>query len=247
MSNLTSTDAIVVELYDNPLTEREDDCYGRAIHLASVDEDVLIKRAISNGYNGNAETMKSNYLAMEKEALQAVARSEITKFGLGYAEIIPLGPFSSNAPLWNSEVNSLVPRISPIKKLRDMMKNIPVRVIGLAPDKSAISTVTDVASGKTNVCLTPGGMANIKGSRIRIAGDKPGIGLFLANQDTQTTVQVPVNSIGVNDPSNVIFVIPTDLEAGNYLLSIVTQTGSNNKQLLANPKTILLNILLTVE
>jgi hypothetical protein len=97
-----------------------------------------------------------------------------------------------------------------------------------------------------NEILTPGGMATVKGSRIRIEGDKPGVGLYLTNQDTQEAVQVPASSIGMNDPSKVMFVIPSVLVAGNYLMSITTQVGSTTARMLNEPRTISFNQILTV-
>jgi hypothetical protein len=246
MSTLSSTDAVIVELVDNPLTQRTDDRYGRVINIASVDVETLIARAIANGYNGNLETMKADYQAIKGEALKSVVRGEINNFGLTHNSIGVNGPFLGDAPVWNPEVNSLVPRSVASKEWRELLKNTPVKVIGMAPDQAAISTVTDVATGKVNEWLTPGGMANVKGSRIRIAGDKPGIGLFLANQDTQKVIEVPANSIGLNDPSTIMFVVPVNIEVGNYLLSIVTQFSAHKSHFLNDPRTITLHQLLTV-
>jgi hypothetical protein len=90
-------------------------------------------------------------------------------------------------------------------------------------------------------------MVNVKGSRIKIGGDKEGIGLFLTNQDTEDVIQIPTTAIGMNDPSKIMFVAPADLEAGSYIMSIVTQIASNTKQLLNEPRTIIFNHVLTVE
>jgi hypothetical protein len=247
MANLTSTDAVIVELFDNPLTERPDDRYGRVINIASINEDTLIERAIAGGFNGNAASMKATYQAVKQEALKAAVRGEIVNFGLGHAVLDVEGVFIGDAPQWDPEVNKLVASIVPSKELRETLKQIPVKVIGMAPDQSVIASITDVASGKVNAKLTPGGMANIKGSRIRIEGDNPANGLFLNNQDTQEATQVPATAIGLNDPSKVMFVIPADLLAGNYQLSIVTQFSGSNGRFLKDPRTITLLQLLVVE
>lgn len=247
MANLTSTDAVIVELFDNPLTERPDDRYGRVINIASINEDTLIDRAIEGGFNGNAASMKATYQAVKQEALKAIVRGEIVSFGLGHAVLDVEGAFIGDAPYWNPDVNKLVSSIVPSKELREILKKTPVKVIGLAPDQAVIASLTDVVSGKVNEKLTPGGMANIKGSRIKIEGDKPTVGLFLNNQDTQEDIQVPATAIGLNDPSKIMFVIPPDLAAGNYRLSVVTQFGGNSKRLLNEPRTITFNQLLAVE
>jgi hypothetical protein len=247
MSNLTTTDAIIVELFDNPLTERTDDRYGRVINLASINEDTLIERAIANGFNGNAASMKAAQQALKQEAVKAVVRGEIVNFGLGHVVLDVEGSFVGDAPQWDPAIHKLAATITVSKELRETLKKTPVHVIGMAPDRAVIAAVTDVASGKVNEVLTPGGMAGIKGARIRIAGDKPGVGLFLTEQDSQVVIQIPDTAIGVNDPSKVMFVIPADLAAGSYLVSIVTQFSGNTKLPLNEPRTIAFNHLLTVE
>jgi multidrug efflux pump subunit AcrA (membrane-fusion protein) len=247
MANLTSTDAVIIELFDNPLTERTDDRYGRVVNVASVNEDTLIERAIANGFNGNAASMKATYQALKQEALKAIVRGEIVHFGLGYLVLDVEGVFLGDVPVWNPEKHKLVASITATKELHETLKATPVKILGMAPDRAAIAQVTDVVSGKTNEVLTPGGMVNVKGSRIRIEGDEPTVGLFLTNQDTQEVIQIPVTSIGMNDPSKVMFVAPTGLAAGSYLMSIVTQSSGNSKILLNKPRTITFIQILTVE
>jgi hypothetical protein len=245
MANLKPTDAVIVELFDNLLTQRNDDRYGRVVNIASVNDDVLIKRAIANGFNGNAASMRATIEAINNEILQAVVRGEIVNHGIGHIALDVEGAFIGDNPSWNAEVNKLTARITPSKALREALKNTPVRVRGMAQDSSNINFVTDVTTGNVNATLTAGGMANIKGTRIKIVGDLATVGLFLTNQDTQAVVQVPMTAIGINDPSTVSFVVPATLPAGNYLLSIGTQyTGS--AKALKELKTIILNYILTI-
>jgi hypothetical protein len=247
MANLTSTDAVVIELFDNPLTERTDDRYGRVINIASINEDTLIGRAIANGFNGNAASMKATYQALKQEALKAIVRGEIVNFGLGHLTLDVEGVFVGDVPVWNPEKHKLIARITAAKEAREILKTTPVKIIGMAPDQAAITQVTDVTTGKVNEVLTPGGMVNIKGSRIRVEGDDPTVGLFLTSQDTLEVTQIPVTAIGMNDPSKIMLVAPATLAAGSYLLSVVTQFSAHSKQMLNAPRTITFNQILTVE
>ena len=247
MANLTTTDAIIVELFDNPLTERPDDRYGRVVNIASINEDTLIARAIAGGFNGNADSMKAAYSAMKTEALKGIVRGEIVNFGLGHVVLDVEGVFEGDAPIWNPEKHKLAATITTTKELRETLKITPVNVIGLAPNKAAISIITDVVTGKSNEVLTPNGMASIKGTRIKIEGEKEGVGLFLTEQESQTVTQVPVTTIGMNDPSKIMFIIPADLAAGDYILSIVTQFSGNSARVLNDSRTITLNKVLKVE
>ena len=246
MAELSNVDAVIIETHDNPLTERKDDSYGRVVNIASVDVETLIARAIANGFNGNAASMSATIAAVETEAVKAVVRGEIVNYGIGFVALDVEGAFIGDNPSLNPSVNRLVARITPSKKLRETLKATPVRIRGKASDSSAINSVTDVATGKVNERLTPGGMANLHGARIKIVGEAAGVGLWLTNQDTQEAVAVPSTAIGVNDPSKISFVVPATLAAGNYLLSVVTQyTGGGT--LLKDPRTIVLRYVLAVD
>jgi hypothetical protein len=247
MPNLSSTETILVETYDNHLTDRSDDRYGRVVHIASVTEDELIARTVEEGTDLKSETIKAAYNLLKRVALKAVCRGEIVNFGLGYTTLDVEGSFIGDAPQWDGKTNRLTARITASKELREALKATPVRVLGKAQEGNVINAVTDVATGKANEVLTPGGMANIKGNKIKIAGDSPDIGLFLTNQDTAEAVAVPMTAIGANDPSKIAFVIPATLVAGNYLLSIVTQYTGSSGRFLNEPRTITLNYVLAVE
>jgi hypothetical protein len=141
MSTLTSIDAVIIELFDNPLTERPDDRYGRVVNVASVNEDTLIERAIGNSFNGNAASMKAAYQAMKQEALKAIVRGEIVNFGLGHVGIDVEGVFVGDFPEWNPEKHKLAAKITTSKELSETLKTTPVKIMGMAPDQAAINQV----------------------------------------------------------------------------------------------------------
>ena len=244
MTDLKHQDAVIIEMHENPLTERKDDRYGRVVNIASVGPDVLIARAIESGFNGNAASMKATLSAVESEAVKAVVRGEIVNYGLGHVAVDVEGAFYGDAPVWDSSTNRLVARITPSKHLREKLKATPVRIRGMAPDSSVISEVIDVATGKRNEALSIGGMANLHGTCMKIAGDAQGVGLWLTNQDSNEDILVPMTAIGINNPSSISFVVPASTPTGNYLLSIVTQY--NHSRLLKEPRTVTLNYVLAV-
>ncbi|MDR3184503.1 MAG: DUF4469 domain-containing protein [Prevotellaceae bacterium] len=245
MANLTTTDAVIVELFDNPLTERPDDRFGRVINIASINEDTLISRAIAGGFNGNPESMKAAYLAMKHEAMKALVRGEIVNFGLGHVVLDVEGVFLGNSPQWNPEKHKLVASITPEKDLRETLKTTPVNVIGMAPDRMAIEQITDLSTGKTDGTVTAGLNAEIKGTYIKVTGTDPTCGIYLSgNPVLQTDYKFPASHISVNDPSKVIVVLPADLPKGKYSLRVTTQFSANKQ--LKQPRTATLPIPLIV-
>jgi hypothetical protein len=114
----------------------------------------------------------------------------------------------------------------------------------MAQSGLCVNKLTDVASGKVNEVLTPGGAVNLAGVKIRIVGDSPDNGIFLTEINSGAITQIPANSIPINDPSKITFVIPADLPAGDYHLSITTQYSSASKTL-NEPRTFVFEYVLT--
>jgi len=101
----------------------------------------------------------------------------------------------------------------------------------MAASPMAINSVTDVATGEVNSKLTPGAPVNIIGNRIKVEGDKEGVGLKLIQEDTKEETVIPKTHISTNSPSKLSFVVPADLAAGDYRLVIVTQFSSAGRLL----------------
>lgn len=65
----------------------------------------------------------------------------------------------------------------------------------------------------------------VTGKQIRISGDDDEVGIFFKSADG-TSVKVERDSIGVNNPSKLVFLIPKELTPGDYDLQIVTRFSS---------------------
>ena len=103
----------------------------------------------------------------------------------------------------------------------------------------------DLTTGKTDGTVTPGGMVEVTGSKIKcLNADGSGIGHFRLYNESESPEEVKV--LGVNDPSKIIFIFPTGLLAGNYRLEIETYF-SNTSTMLKNPRTLVCPVALKVE
>lgn len=107
-----------------------------------------------------------------------------------------------------------------------------------------IAEILDMTTGKTDGTVTPGGMVQLKGNKIKcVNADGSGIGKLTLYNDAESGEEVPV--LGVNEPSKIIFVFPTGLLAGEYRLEIETYftTGTT---LLKEPRTLVCPLKLKV-
>jgi hypothetical protein len=115
----------------------------------------------------------------------------------------------------------------------------------IAPAKSLIQSVTDVKSGAVNSHLTPGKNIKIIGTRLKIDGKDPSCGLyFVPEKTTDAAVKVEASEFAMNNPSQIIVVIPA-LKKGKWHLRLVTQY-SRTKKHLRQPQTVTFGKVLTV-
>lgn len=95
--------------------------------------------------------------------------------------------------------------------------------------KIAVQRRTDISPATFRAVLDI--LKDIAGSKIRVEGDKPEVGIKFINQADSSEVKIPATAILVNNPSAVTIVIPADLPKGDYKLAISTQYSSSGTQL----------------
>jgi hypothetical protein len=236
---------VTVELYDLTITERKDDRFGRVVTNNSLGIIDLVKKAVAHRTDLNPTTLQASFDILKEEALDSISSGASVNFGLAYFSIGVNGIFIGDNAKWDSSINSLSVRATPTAELREAVKTAPVDVRGMAEVGTVINSLTDVSSGEVNSRLTPGGGVNLVGSKIKIAGDKEGVGISLINQTTKEATLIPVKSILTNDPSKVTFIVPATLTTGDYKISISTQFSTTNV-LLNDPRTFIFDYLLNV-
>lgn len=236
---------VFVELYDLAITERKDDRFGRVLAKPLVRPEDLIRTAVARRTDLSPETLRAAYYILKDIALEKFTGGATVEFGMAYYSHGVNGVFFGDNAQWDNAQHSLNPRLTPTAELRKAIRTTAVKVRGMAASGTYINTVTDVASGEQNARLTPGGAVNLAGSKIKIAGDAPEVGIFLTNQETGEVTVVARNSIAVNEPAKLTFVVPAGLPAGDYKLGIGTQHTSSGR-LLAEPRSFTFDYVLAV-
>jgi hypothetical protein len=189
-------------------------------------------------------------LRASMELLKDIAKEQITNgasvaFGLGYFNMAVNGVFLGDNAKWDSTKHGLSVRVTPTADLRSAVNSSTVDVRGMAEIGTVINSLTDVTSGELNSRISKGGAVNLTGSKIKIVGDNIANGISLTNQTTQEVTTIASNSIAVNDPSKVTFIVPATLASGDYKLSVTTQY-STAAQMLKEPRTFTFDYILNV-
>jgi len=232
-------------LYDNSLTkDNPNDFIARTVSERSLSVKQICESAVNHGGTDiSASAMEHATELFLKEMAYQLCDGFSVNTGYFTANTQIRGVFDSPSETFNSEKHSILFQFNQGEKLRAEIPNIEINILGVADASSAILQVTDVKSGSINDLLTPGRNLKISGTKIKVGGDNPGNGIYFVSTDTNTRTKVEESDVVVNNPSELIVIIPT-LPAGTYKLEIVTQQSGST--LLKEPRTAAFEKVLTV-
>ena len=229
-------------LKPNDLTPDPTDynCIIESFGSAGVND--VINALTDEGMELKPETVRDVVTRYNRKCAEMVFRGYNVNTGLVLMRPVVKGAFYGKT--WDVKRNKIYVSIIQGADLRVEAANTTVEIMGEHPDPAAIYSIADLSTGKTDGSLTRGFNAELKGAMLRIAGDDEACGLYLRNVETGEDTKLEARYIAVNDPSRVMFIVPTTMTEGAYELRIITQftTGSILKQ----PRTINLSYMVDI-
>jgi len=234
-------------LYDNLLTkDNPNDFIGRTVSERSLNVKQICEAAVSRGgADVTAASMEHATDLFLKEMAYQLCDGYSVNTGYFTAGTQIRGVFDSPTETFNRQKHSILFQFNQGEKLRAEIPNIEISILGVADASSVILQVTDVKSGTVNDLLTPERNLKIAGNKIKVAGDNPANGIYFVNTTTEVRTAVEASDVVINNPSELIVIIPA-IPAGTYRLEVVTQF-TNNSILLKEPRTAVFDKILTVE
>jgi hypothetical protein len=138
--------------------------------------------------------------------------------------------------LYDRETNPVSFRFGIRRKLRDLLKTIAVDIDGLADTQGYIGEFFDYDEKEVNRLFLPGNQFAIHGTKIKLAGQDPSIGVyFVPVQDPSKAVKVV--RIADNTSSKITGIAP-NIEHMLNRIEIRTQYAGSGKILLKSPRII---------
>ncbi|WP_042720979.1 DNA-binding domain-containing protein [Flavobacterium sp. B17] len=232
-------------LYDNVLTkDNPNDFTARTVSERSLNVQQICQAAVTRGgADISASSMEHATELFLKEMAYQLCDGFSVNTGYFTASTTIRGVFDSPSETFNKDKHSIIFQFNQGENLRAEIPNIEVSILGVAESSAVILQVTDVKSGSVNDLLTPGRNLKIAGSKIKVAGNDPFIGVFFVNTTSNVRTMVEESDMVTNNPSELIVVIPA-LPAGTYNLEVVTQYGGGTP--LKDARTATLDKILTV-
>ena len=227
------------DLRENTITrDVQEDYVAIPRKLLSLTPKDLAKRIAEERTEYRADTIENIINIYEDMLMKALCEGNTYVSRIAQYQPSITGIFSGTG-LADPEKNQCQVNITASPDLKKMLQSdVILEFSGRKLDLGGanIAEVLDMTTGKTDGTVTPGGMVQLKGNKIKCVNeDGSGIGRLTLYNESESGEEVTV--IGVNDPSKIIFVFPTGLLAGEYRLEIETYftTGTT---LLKEPRTL---------
>ena len=222
------------DLQDNPMTKDvKEDRVAKVRTLRSITVEDIARAIVQERTEFREDTIVNIANLIDEKIRQFVCQGNTVVTGSAqYAPTIT-GVFMGDTGVFDPKVNALGVNIVPAKALRDEVQKVSVEFTGHVKDLGGarIGLVKDTVTGRTDGSLSPGGIVEVTGKKIKsINADGTSIGkVVLVNTETQA--ETDITSLAINDPSRLMFTIPASLPQGTYKLRVETYFSSGSTRL----------------
>ena len=218
-------------LYDNLLTPDPNDFTARVSSERSLSvADICHSAATRGGADVSDAAMSHAVELFLKEMAYRLCDGFAVNTGYFTAMPVVRGVFLSPNETFDPQRHTLQFQFTQGELMRREIEDVEVKIMGVAETGLYIGQVEDMKSRTVNEVLTPGFNLRVTGTKLRVVGDKPGVGIFFRETVTNTATKVDEGDIVVNNPSELMIIIPA-LPAGTYQLEVTTQYSTGNKLL----------------
>lgn len=233
---------LTVDLYDNILTEKQNDYTGKVNITGTVRNINIADRIVKARTEYRLETIVNILDMADQIKAEAIAEGKSVIDGVGQWILNISGLIDGELPKFDATKHKFGITFTPGSKLLAKLKSLTAN-FRLAKTGPVVNSFTDSTTKLVNQMITPNAPAIINGASLIIKGDHPSVGIYFI-PDGEGKTPVKVNLIVSNTISQIIIQIP-NLPDGQYMLSVTTQAGASYS-LVKEPRTYLFPILLTV-
>ena len=135
---------------------------------------------------------------------------------------------------WDQKKNSIYVSFTQDKDLREAIAQTSVNILGEKRDAMYIIGGEDAATRATDGMATAGRNYTLNGRLIKVVGEHESVGITLTDASGKVS-KLPNDMLVVNNPSQLIILLPSDLTDGHYTLTVTTQYSGTNT-LLKTPR-----------
>jgi len=213
-------------LVENPMTEAPDDCMAQVVNVRLYTNEELAELMLHRGTLLTKADILAALEVYREVILDVIAEGDGVKTSLFLITPGILGAFDGLTDSFDDVRHRTHVNINPGTDIRRVAGRIKTRKVHVDNPVPNIVEVIDVVSGSTNDRLTPGGVMQLRGSRLKLVETNSTNGAYLL---TEGGGEVKLTVIVENKPGRLIILLPADLAAGTYTLEIRTTYSTNRE------------------
>ena len=142
---------------------------------------------------------------------------------------------------WNPDSNSIYVAFTQDKVMREEIAKTTISILGSKADVMYITGTEDRKTGLKDGTMTPGRNFFVRGANLKVAGEDESVGVTLTHTDG-TVSKIAAEDIVINNPSELLLLLPADLKDGIYELKITTQYSNGGTSMLKQPRSVSCNV-----
>jgi hypothetical protein len=228
---------IRVKLYPNYLPNIKGAFIARTDAEASLNIDKICETMKDRGgFSGKYEDLVENV----KQFLNEVAYQLCDGFAvnLRFFSIHPNigGTFESVKDPHDPVKNPVKFKFRVLKTLRELKQHITIEITSVADGNAFIYEFTDTEEDSVNGLFVAGNLFTLSGSKIKVAGDDLGCGVFFVPVDDPSQA-VKATRLAENSPTRIIGIAPSTGHQYNRI-EVRTQYAGSGTTLLKTPRVI---------
>ncbi len=214
-------------LYENHLTSDPDDYMALVQSKGTAELEDVIERMIEQG----STVVKADILSVLEDYHSAIESMvlegmNVNTPGANFRASIK-GVFDGQADIFDPNRHQIRAAVSPGRRFRRAIEG-RARLVKQEAGKPEPKPLqyTDLNTSTRNSVLTPGGMGQLVGHRLKFDPADADQGIyFVAEDGTETQVVI----VGRNKPADLMFMVPESLTAGDYTLEVRAKVYSTDK------------------
>lgn len=213
-------------LVDNPMTEDPNDCRAQVTGYEAVSEEEIFNYITRKGSGITTAEVMGNY----QEIIEAHEYFLELGYGINtkFLKVRPTiqGVFTDSNDSFDSSRHQIKFNSKLGKRYNQVAQNVKTEKVEPVSNAPVPYRFEDIASGTTNETLTPGGVADLTGTRLKFDEGDENQGIFFIATDGTSS---KVSKVITKKNSQVVFMIPDALVAGEYTLEVRILPSGNKE------------------
>ena len=218
---------ISYSLVENLLTAAPNDFTAQTVNVRSFGMSDIVQRIMGRNPGLSAAQINAALEKFVHEVCLIVEDGGAVNTPLMNTQPSISGVFHGATDTYDPRRHRIRTNMSAGAALRKATDSVKVQKVHTAEPLPFILEVHDVLSDTVNEQITPGGVLQIRGGRLKLGAQHADTGIFLIDEAANAH-KLPL--VIENKPARLIAMLPADLPAGSYTLAVRTALNSNSNR-----------------